>query len=584
MLEIQPHYLTRKLTLRSSRYTLLADHRCVFTSLSASLIPFRPKDRKSCPHLEFLFQRTGALPLLEDWPAFLNAIIHDFTAAIQEWQAEYDALLEAWQHIDVSNAETRNPRALANALRYQMMALYETTVIEVLADQQFMPRYGFPIGMQRLRVIVPDEQHAGRIREEDQYRLERSGLMAIGEYVPGSQLLVGGRLVTSHGLLKHWTGADINNYLGLRGHYTTCDNEHLYYRIAANSSGLCPICGAAPKSTPRNFLLPMHGFSSAAWEPPKMSTDVERVGHTEQATITFVQRGGADTSEQEHFGGINGLRARYREDGELLVYNAGEYEKGFAICLKCGYADSEKHFGDEKIKLPTGFERHAPLTAPNSDWFCWKKHESPGVLRNHSLAARQTTNILLLDFSSCLGELASNKELIATLAQALEISGAQLLELDSRELGTMVIPAGEQGRRWGAVIYDNVPGGAGHVRELLALGRPWLEEARKVMFVDEQHDATCETACLDCLLTFDSQEPVRRGLLHRKIALQALDALLVGNEPSRQQHHAATLQMLPDVAAAEESLHSDVVTLSAEERLQRGQQRLAVRDKRKKRT
>src|SRR5260221_6855712 len=65
---------------------------------------------------------------------------------------------------------------------------------------------------------------------------------SIGEYVPGSQLLVGGKLVTSHGLLKHWTGADINNYIGLRGQYTTCVNKHFYYRIAADSLGTCPIC------------------------------------------------------------------------------------------------------------------------------------------------------------------------------------------------------------------------------------------------------------------------------------------------------------------------------------------------------
>jgi DEAD/DEAH box helicase domain-containing protein len=536
------------------------------------------------PHLEFLFQNTGAISLLNDWVGFMNAIMHDFTSAMQQWRAEFDALFEAWQYIGADNAGTTNPLALANALRYQMMALYETTVIEALADQQFMPRYGFPIGMQRLRVIVPDEKHEGRIREEDQFRLERSGLVAMGEYVPGSQLLVGGRLVTSHGLLKHWTGADINNYLGLRGQYTTCMNDHLYYRIAADSSGLCPICDAEPKSTPRNFLLPMHGFSSAAWDPPKVSTSVERVGHTEQATITFVQREGADIQKQEPFGGINGLRALYREDGELLVYNAGEYQKGFAICLKCGYTESEKYLGDEKIKLPPGFDRHAPLTATKRDWFCWKKQEMPGVLRNHSLAARQTTNILLLDFSSCLGDLASNAEVIATLAQSLEISGAKLLELDSRELGTLVIPSGEQGRGLGAVIYDNVPGGAGHVRELLALDRTWLEEAREVMFVNEQHHVTCETACLDCLLTFDAQEPMRRGLLNRKKAFQVLDALLKGNALPAKEHNPGTIWVLPDIATSETPVIADVVTLTTEERLQRGQQRLAEREKHKKRT
>ncbi len=154
------------------------------------------------------------------------------------------------------------------------------TVIEALSDRQFLPSYGFPIGLQKLRVITPDKEKPGKYREEDQYRLERSGLIALGEYVPGSQLLVGGKLITSHGLLKHWTGADIDNYIGLRGQYTFCMNKHFYYTIAGEL-GLCPICGAEPKQSAQHFLLPMHGFSSAAWDPPKMSTDVERIGHTQ---------------------------------------------------------------------------------------------------------------------------------------------------------------------------------------------------------------------------------------------------------------------------------------------------------------
>jgi hypothetical protein len=533
------------------------------------------------PHLERLFQATGAAPLLDDWVTFLNTIIDDCTAAIRQWRTEYDALFKAWQQIDRAN--TVYPRVQANAIRYQMSALYETTVIEALADQQFMPRYGFPIGTQRLRVIIPDKQHEGKYREEDQYRLERSGLVAIGEYVPGSQLLVGGKLVTSHGLLKHWTGADINNYLGLRGQYTTCNNEHFYYKIAAGSLGICPICGGEQKSSPRDFLLPMHGFSSAAWDPPKISTNVERVGHTEQATITFIQRDGADIQEQEHFGGIVGLRALYREDGELLVYNAGDYQKGFAICLKCGYAESEKNLGDEKMKLPRGFERHAPLTSTKEDSFCWGNHETPGVLRNHALAARQTTDVLLLDFSLCLMHLADNTELLWTLAQALEISGAKLLELDGRELGTLVIPAGEQGRGLGAVLYDNVPGGAGHVRELLALGRRWLEEARDVMFVSEQHHETCETACLDCLLTFDAQQPMQRGLLQRRQAIRVLDALLNGDPlPQIEQERGRMVvssMFIPASSLNQEALLRTTPGKTVEERVQRANQRMAARGK-----
>jgi len=99
----------------------------------------------------------------------------------------------------------------------------------------------------------------------------------------------------------------------------------------------------------------------------------------------------------------------------------------------------------------------------------------------------------MLDFSHCLGRDAANSTLVWTLTQALQISGAKLLELDGSELVALITPTGILGRGLGAVLYDDVPGGAGHVLELMALGREWLEEAYKIMYVNRQHEETCET-------------------------------------------------------------------------------------------
>ena len=169
--------------------------------------------------------------------------------------------------------------------------------------------------------------------------------------------------------------------------------------------------------------------------------------------------------------------------------------------------------------------------------------------------------------------------LVSTLAQSLHISGAKLLELDSRELGTLVIPAGDKGRGLGAVLYDNVPGGAGHVRELLSLEREWLDTARATLFVDEQHHISCETACLDCLLTFDAQEVMRRGLLNRRLAIKVLDALLQGTELPSLETDSDRSQILFSIV--------DKMTVSMaaskknnEERIQEAQQRAMKHRKR----
>ena len=67
---------------------------------------------------------------------------------------EYDALFAAWSAI--TGSEPRDVR-FANMIRYQLKTLADTTVIETLADRQVLPRYGFPIGMLKLRVAVPEE-------------------------------------------------------------------------------------------------------------------------------------------------------------------------------------------------------------------------------------------------------------------------------------------------------------------------------------------------------------------------------------------------------------------------------------------
>ena len=377
-----------------------------------------------------LLADTIAAPLAEDWLSLLSGVGRLFSDAVESWRNEYEPLRAAW-------IEAKD-RPQANAIRYQMATLGEVTVIEALADRQFLPHYGFPIGLQKLKVIVPDEEWNGRVREEDQYRLERSSLLALREYVPGSQLLVGGKLITSHGLLKHWTGANVDSSYGFRGQSSTCTNKHFYY-ARSGTVGACPICQAPAKESPRYMLFPRHGFTSAAWDPPKWSTDVERIGNAQTATMTFSESSAVEGSGMvvEDVCGIRGLTTRYRADGKLLVYNNGEHDKGFAICVACGYAESERWVDTGAMKLPPRFEHHAPITSPRPQDKC-RKDGAPAPLRNQMLAGEETTDVLRVDFSGVPGMATIDRALATTLGYALQQAGARLLELDSRELGVLL--------------------------------------------------------------------------------------------------------------------------------------------------
>ena len=473
-----------------------------------------------------VLEDTGVSAQPDQWRALADLVIDDFGASIARWREDYETLLLAWYSIDDASPGRKR---VANSIRYQLRALYDTTVIESLADQQFLPHYGFPIGLQGLRVIVPDDSGPRtRVRTEDQFRLERSGMLALGEYVPGSQLLVGGKVVTSRGLLKHWTGANVDSYLGLRGQYAECERGHFYYNISG-SLGHCPVCHGHAAYTPNDLLFARHGYSSAAWDPPKRSFDYDRVGTVEQATITFssLPREGSKHEELDDFAGVKGLCAAYREDGELLVYNKGAASRGFAICLRCGYADSERGVGAGRTNLPRNFETHAPLDSPNERARCWSADEEAPILRSQTLAAREPTDVLLVDFSHVLGPIAQDLDVMETLASAFLLGGAALLDLDPRELGAITTPTGQSGTAHGIVLHDGVAGGAGHVRELLERSEELLERTIKLLWISDEHDARCISGCLDCLMTFDRQMAVR-GPFRRREALAALRALASG--------------------------------------------------------
>ena len=514
-----------------------------------------------------LLKDTGLEYANQDWSALITETKEHFENAVKRWHDDYDPLIEAYKELLNEKRQTVEIRRQAWALYYQARKLRDITVIEALGDRQFMPRYGFPIGVQKLNVLSYDDNR-DRVIYEDQYRLERPSLLALREYIPGSQLLAGGKLITSRGLMKHWTGALVDDSVGYRGLYATCRNEHVYYWSGSKSmTEPCSVCGEKPASPPREFMFPAHGFTTASWDPPKWSTNVEMIGEAETVAKTFVAAEDESVKPRQEFGGVSGLTAYYKEDGELLVYNEGQERKGFAICLQCGYADSESRIGSDNVDLPRSpsFEKHRRLNS--NRYRCWTKNAPGSAIRNQTLAARETTDVLLIDFSAHVWGGDAYK-IVTTIGCALQLAGAKLLQLDMREIGFITTPAGDRGMGYGVMLYDDVPGGAGHVRELLDVGREWLEEAKERLWVNEAHDRRCKTACLDCLLSFGTQSSASRGLLERRDAFAQLSAMLINESPStgepRPKRQRASNLASPPITAFQ---------LSKEERLQRAQRR-----------
>ena len=279
------------------------------------------------------------------------------------------------------------------------------------------------------------------------------------------------------------------------------------------------------------MLFVRHGFTTAPWDPPRFTRRQEIVSVVETATISFTEN--LDTCSVNSFGNVNGLLARYRDDGEIMVYNRGKNYLGFAICQKCGYCDSEKrdysHTDTGAVNLPNKYQYHAALYQDKQFNKCWSDGIAQ-VWRGHLLAAREKTDVLLLDFSGVSGSAvcATDSSIMYALAFSMQRAVAQLLELDIREVGVDLVPTGPAGKHFGITLFDNVPGGAGHVAQLLRpeLQNDLLVAAKDRLFVDERHNNNCLTGCLDCVLSFETQRRISSGLFKRREAYDFIRSLI----------------------------------------------------------
>ena len=101
---------------------------------------------------------------LDDWPGFCEELLARFDESITAWRGEFDEFLAAW--------DLAATRPLANFLHFQLAELRERPVIAHLAEHQFLPRFGFPLGVLQLRIDVDRA-------DGNSWALDRSGALAL---------------------------------------------------------------------------------------------------------------------------------------------------------------------------------------------------------------------------------------------------------------------------------------------------------------------------------------------------------------------------------------------------------------------
>lgn len=381
--------------------------------------------------------------------------------------------------------ESINNRELRKAEMYQRICntIRKKTLISHLASRNLLPKYGFPVD------VVPFKTN--HVPGGQQVNLERDLRIAISEFAPGSKLVAGKLVWTGGGLVKQ------PNKAWRTYKYTTCKKCERFVRNPEKLPVECPGCHE-PLDGERTFIIPEFGFVA--------HKDVEEPGDTRpprlfSSRVAFSEYAeGKDVPEFEPiYVGMNAtVSLRTSRYGELAVINASA--GGFKVCYSCGFAAN--------IGFNEAYHRK-----PFSDKEC------NGFLTRHDLGHVFMTDVAEFRIDGGGAEwqnLTKQTGFWDSLLYALIEGATSILQIRREDIeGT--VRHGYQGLQPSLVLYDDVPGGAGHVARLKDVFPAILSAS-----ISRLDNNCCDpaTSCYECLRGYRNQYV--HDILSRGLALEGL--------------------------------------------------------------
>jgi hypothetical protein len=344
--------------------------------------------------------------------------------------------------------------------------------------------------------------------------LDRDLKIALSEYVPGASVVAKGRLWESIGIKLPPQKALEKKY------YARCPEcwhvqRHLKPEELFKDGGICPVCGhngISPNRRKELYIVPKHGFTTNLQESGKEIV----FNHPEKivaSRVLFVPQKENEGPVDLYLGDSSGiyLSIKSNDDADFFVFNNGGDGRGlgFYLCDSCGIIGKERHL----TKRKQATEPHlSPQGKPCSGKFSWKHlgHDFRGTATRLEFGG---TNKDFRDHGFWLSLMYS---LIGGVSDALDI---ELSDIDGviRPIAAGGFPTQE------IVLYDCVPGGAGHVKRLSN-----QDELIAVLEAAYQKVTNCscgkDASCYKCLREYRNQ--FYHDILERKPIADYLERLL----------------------------------------------------------
>ena len=447
-------------------------------------------------HLQSIIP-SGLHHKIEGWYSMYLSDNSIFMEDRSQYLAEVEELVEAMEEFKQDD----NKLYLANRISFSLRKIREKNILNYLSARNILPKYGFPIDSVEL---ITDPSSVESTFGQGELRLQRDLMQAISEYAPGSQVIADGKLYTSQYIkrppqkVKEWDEWD----------FVQCENPecghlnlHRHYP-GAPTMDKCGICQhTLSQLKVKTMIKPEYGFI--------ISPEVKKAGskkpiRTYRGEIYYI---GEQKELLDERSLSIGLDLKSMSNDELAVVNSSQ----FMVCPYCGFSEVSSDFSKQKIKTHN---------APNG-----RKCLNETFTRK-SIGHTFKTDVTTLSVNNYLSWEQAYSILYAMLEGLSKAFSIERNDVDGT-IDYIYSRTGNSSTRF--ILFDTVPGGAGHVRRL---GKATEEEILDVFKVSYDLVKNCHcdenTACYSCLQNYRNQG--MHDSLERKFAVDFFDRVFYDYE------------------------------------------------------
>jgi hypothetical protein len=413
------------------------------------------------------------------------------TLAKTEYQYETELLESEREHL----FQEKKP----NDYIIQRLRTYQSEMcLSFLSRKGILPKYGFPVDT--VEMIAIDRSTGKKIGLD----LSRDLSIAISEYAPDSQIVANGNLITSRYIKKMPTiGWKMYDYIRCSNCNTLNIDQHLgddpiHFEY-------CRVCGEVLNDyLVKTFLIPSFGFESDGMIKKPTLIKPEKTYRGETSYVGYR----ANVSHMQVEVGNSQIEVLFSQGDELATLN----ESNFFVCKDCGYTIiDETNY--------TGIKSHAH--EKSNGYKCSNK-----LLSRYSLGYRFETDVIQIRFLN--PKLLNRTEALSVLYGLLKGTSSYLDIEQSDIAGSLQYfkNPGENQGSYAVILYDNTPGGAGHVRRLLDSGiiEGIMRETLLLMKSCTCGGEMMDTSCYTCLRNYYNQRS--HDYLKRKYVIEFLELII----------------------------------------------------------